>query len=190
MPIKILFKHDGKEGKTKGALMPEEENDIPQIVGLSKMQFFGFLLATLLMGAGIFGIGYTLAYVNKPKEQERTAKIGDDKKKKFKQVVKAIEHEYSNETISKILNIDINENVEQTEEKKQYVTLGLYKTEEEAQKLIPTLSKLGKTGHIKKTDHGYILYLGPYDSLSLAQNEIDSISMASSLNGSIINTLG
>jgi hypothetical protein len=194
MPIEILFTTDGEKSKAQGVFMPKEENDIPQIVGLSKKQFFGFFIAALLMGAGMFGIGYTLAYFKKSTNQteyiapQETA--NQNKKNKYGKIIKALDNEYLDGKISTLLNSDSNENIEsQAKEQVYYVTLGVYKNENEGQKLIATLSKLGKTGHIKQSENGYILYLGPYNSLSLAQNEIDSIYISSSLSGSITQTL-
>jgi|GEM_PF-3552682 len=74
MSVKIFFKEeDGQEeGKAKGAWVEEEnENEAPEFIGLSKKQFFCFLLAAILLGAGTFGVGYTLAYFKK--EQTNTA---------------------------------------------------------------------------------------------------------------------
>lgn len=69
MSVKIFFKEEEEgqdEGKAKGAWVEEEnENEAPEFIGLSKKQFFCFLLAAILLGAGTFGVGYTLAYFKK-----------------------------------------------------------------------------------------------------------------------------
>ncbi len=222
MSIKIFYKdEDGQdEGKAKGAWVEEEENEgAPEFVGLSKKQFFGFLIAAILMGAGIFGIGYTLAYFKKEH-------VIDKKKSAIslnKDAIAASEENgmsmipgssYVNypgkssgeggeggdsptppeDTKQAIATSNANAHVTENtyeiyNEKKYYVSLGMCKTEEEAKKLIDIVKGLGKTGNMKNHELGFIVYLGPFGSRSQAQTEVDAIELSTSLTASIVRTI-
>lgn len=203
MTQKILFKEDNEqgEGKAKGVWMSEEnEQDIPQIVGLSKLQFFGFLLAAILMGAGIFGIGYTVAYFKKEHVKKEEKKQILNHKAISESMDSAKENipgkEYFNSSDSetavakKDANADINDNILEVYDNKEFfVILGFFKNESETKLLLSKLKDLGKNGKIK-THEGYLLvYMGPYKSESIAQSEVDSITLSTSLSASIMRSL-
>lgn len=224
MPIKIFFiSNEEDQGKAKGVWVEEESNDIPQIVGLSKLQFFMFLLATIIMGAGIFGIGYTLAYF---KKEGTGQKLIHNKQELLNQnaINASIQSSMSNAPGSNYINYpsagnnsngqpctdQSNTNGQSSEQmeaqnnanattsensmeiysnQSYYVVLGLCKTEIESKNLLDKLKLLGKTGKIKPHDGYLLVYLGPYASLSMAENEIDSITLETSMNASIVRSL-
>ncbi len=183
MSIKIFFSEDGK--KAKGVWMSEEKNEVPQIVGLSKWQFFGFLIAVMFMGAGAFGVGYTLAYfksekVKKSKQQQKNQSLDNYANQQQQNPNNTINDTatYTPDQMSSNVS-DIYKN--QT----FYITMGMYRNEEDAKNLINELAKLGKKGNLKQHGIIFLVYLGPYESKSLAQNELDSIELSTSLNGSL-----
>lgn len=199
MSIKIEYiPDDDGIGKTKGVWV-EETNEIPQIVGLSKKQFFGFLIASLLMGAGIFGIGYTLAFF-KSEEMQHT-KNKKHKEHQPHQGMKIAEGialgsaaGYASSQLSSLpselaYNTAAFETASEIYGNAYFVLLGMFKNEPTAKLLAEKLKQLGKKATIKTRDLHYIVYLGPFNSKTLAQNEVDSIAMATSLNASITRVL-
>jgi len=218
MSVKISYKEE--DGEAKGAWVEEEnEGQAPEFVGLSKKQFFGFFIAAILMGAGIFGIGYTLAYFKKEHVTQAAKKksaISLDKDAIDQSAQAGVSmvpgssyvnypgkssgeggeetpappSESAQGIASENANAHVTENAEEIySARKYYVSLGMCKTEEEAKNLIDILKGLGKAGNIKGHELGYVVYLGPFVSRSQAQAEVDSIELSTSLTASVVRTL-
>ena len=164
MSAEIIYKTDAQGSKTKGVIMEHEENNIPEIVGLTYKQFFGFLFAAILLGAGSFGIGYALGFFKDGAKQKQEVKKDQNG------------------------NIIIDQ--AQPISDPHYVILGSFKNEKDAVTLQQKVRNLGKNATIKsKNDSAlFILFLGPYNSQSLAQSEIEALSIQS-ISGSIIKEL-
>lgn len=179
--------------------MEDENEDIPAIVGLSKLQFFGFLIGAILTGAGAFGIGYTLGFF----KHEQTKKVAEYNKNVRYAKSKTAIGNYLNAQMTTALattnlnqvnqTINVASNFENTYDiysnSSFFIILGMFKNEDSAKSMVEKLKELGKKANIKTHDLYFVVYLGPYKSHSLAQNESDSIANAGNLNGSIVRSL-
>lgn len=196
MSIKIFFKDDGK---AKGVWMADENNNIPQIVGLSKWQFFGFLIGAILLGAGTFGIGYTLGFFKNEKTKQvelynKNVAYGKSKKAIRNFLNSQLQNSLTNVNLTP-LNQTINKlHAFQTaydvySDQDFFIIMGMFKNEESAKSMVEKLKELGKKANLKNHDLYFVVYLGPYTSEGLAQSEVDSIANTASLNGSIVRSL-
>ena len=175
----------------------KEEDNIPQIVGLSKLQFFGFLLATIIMGGGLFGIGYTLAYFKKEKTHQTDSQAKNAANEKASDAKDKTNANATNSNASlpqtqaqQNANADSSESLQDDYNSKDYfVLLGFYSSQDEAKSLTDTLKNLGKVGKTQQHENYVLVYLGPYKTESIAQNEVDSIMLSTQLTGSIVRNL-
>jgi uncharacterized protein (UPF0333 family) len=182
----------------------EEDNDVPEIVGLSKWQFFGFFLASILMGAACFGLGYTLAFFksksnnanNPPGAHNQHASEHGDSKNQVKLNKSATEEyvgSYYNLPPDNLVEIS---NAKENERKsaqpkivKTFIIMGLFNSQAAAADLQKKLEKIGKASQIKNNTINFTVFLGPYESYDQAKNERDAIALTCSLSGSLVHDI-
>lgn len=158
---KIIY--DKTKNKTKGVLMLKEKKEdyIPEIVGLSKTQLFIFIFFAIIFGAGSCSIGMHFASI------ENQLKI----KNKLEH---RIAIDLKNEISDKII----------------YIIIGNFNKLEDAENISKKINtKTGKNCLITTKNGLITVYLGPYNCLSLAKNEIDIINTHTDIKGSIANEI-
>lgn len=177
---------DSVKGKAKGVLMANknEEQNIPQMVGLSKVQLFLFLIAGMLVGALAFSLGY-LFHKNERHFSLESAYNFPEEKYKIGNPSTNTAHKKNEYPHNKAINEEkdaLNLNY--------YILIGKYKTIEDSQKVQNKLQiKSGKLATLKQTNDGVLLFIGPFESESLAKNERNLLSQKSYILGSITNVV-
>lgn len=166
-------------GKAKGVLMPNknEETNIPQIVGLNKLQLFLLITSAVLVGAAAFGLGF-LFHQNQDKINNQDYKI-------------TLQNKYQIGITSKnnIATSPIITSKEQDYDIKKhtFILIGRFKTIEESKNMQNKIQiKSGKLPSIKQTNDGFFLFIGPFESESLARNERNLIYQKTSVLGSLL----
>lgn len=169
---------DSVKGKAKGVLMQNQSNEenIPQMVGVSKIQIFLLIAVGTLMGACAFGLGYIF---HQNEDRLTNSNIGGIIPNKYK-IGKEKRREAQKEK---------EEGEEEKEPEKSYsIFIGKYNTIEEAQKVQNKIQiKLGKLATLKQTNDGILMHIGPFESESLANNERSLMAQKALIMGSVTN---
>lgn len=175
----------------------EELGDIPEIVGLSKKQFFLFFIGSTLIGAGMFGIGYISAlnknfsYINATNStnaHEENLNIGKSQIGINKKAIATA----AQENYSSLQYVDFKENEEpiaKNPHEKFFIIFGRFINQNDAVFLQKKLETTGKQIFIKTSENAFIVFAGPFDSYDLARNELENIQIKTSLSGSLVNVI-
>lgn len=148
-----------KENKAQGVLMQEEEpNYIPEIIGLSKIQLFCFILFAMILGVAFFGLG---THINKTTFNK----------------AKETEFEYK-----KIIFENVNIKDQET-----FILFGSFIDPENAKMLQTKIeNKTGKTCILIQKPNCINVILGPFSSKEIAFNEMKLIEFKTQVSGSLI----
>lgn len=152
----IIF--NKQKNKSQGVLVQESKPEyIPEIIGLTKMQLFLFILFAILLGSATFGLG---SYIN-------TDNINKAKKKEseYKKILFETKHNQERET---------------------YILFGSFIDPENA-KILQTKIEIatGKTCLLIHKDNNIQVILGPFTSKEIAFNEMKLIEYRMQISGSL-----
>jgi hypothetical protein len=162
---KIFF----DQGKAKGKTTQEESKDVPQVIGISKKQFFSIIIASIITGAGMFGLGYIMATFYK-----RQMTITEHATPKL------------NEAVNMAAQV-INDAIEKknTTQEQHYISFGL-QNDSGVKTITNALIQSGYTPRIKIAQQGKIIYLGPFNTKGEAETTMESIKLSANLHGAYV----
>ncbi len=177
----------------------DEEKDIPQIVGISKKQLFMFMFFLMMLGISSFCIGYYLA-VMRHKEYFYIDKSGDfgssanrsQNNGKMNGIVSGAINGVANvgSSLPGVGNMIQGLNQVAGQICGYYVLIGRFTNEEQSLKMIADLKRYGKNPTMKFINGGYMVYIGPYQTESLANTEVEALNLLpNSINASIVSSL-
>ena len=196
MGSKVLWKSENG-GKAKGVFMEEDKSF--QLVGISKGQLFGMWIGAMLLGAGLFGIGYWIGTLIKKPTKQTVTHIPS--KNNIKRSVSHSKLSHSNLSHAKSKGIHhphhhkvdfILAEPKHSEEKEKetlFLVLGLFNKKENTKHLAQKVKSLGEAAKVKSNGSEYIVFLGPFDSQEAAKESQSKILTSISISGSIMRSL-
>ena len=175
--------------------MNNNEKNIPEIVGLTKVQFFTFIISIIITTIGSLGCGYWINsnYNKKEKikqEENQKTKIQiENAQKSLGKTAQLIKQNQELFGLQNVLprNFDINSSVNENS-KQFFIIIGITKNEQKSKRLQHNLDNLGITIFTEKKNMHYVSFIGPFTSFDQARNQ-EMILRNNNITGIITNDL-
>lgn len=180
---------DSTNGKAKGILMSHEasgkEKSNPSNSGMGIIKSILLFILAIIIGVALFSLGYLFH-----KNEQSFSSLSAYKNKFNIGRATNLEINQATQKAQSLYNSFNEQNPNNFSTIKHYVLIGKYKSIDEAKKMQNKIqAKSGKMASIKQTETGVFVFIGPFESESLAKNERALIANKTYIYGSVTNEI-